>query len=419
MAASVCLNLFSFKFKVRVNRTLPEFATAGEKVIYRIEITNKSSKTQKGLILYEDITDPRPDLQTLLAKKEPFENLRNVWDRKTLYYRWMWLIRKAEKAQFHPIELPDLPVNETIIVTSTIVPQYRGIIHFSGVTFARPDTIGLFTRVLRVEKAQKLLVLPKRYQLDSPELMASRQYQPGGISLSSSIGDSDEFMALRYYRPGDPMRNIHWRTFAKTNELVIKEFEDEYFIRHALILDTFLSSDNDMLFEAAVSIASSYISSLQVNDSILDLMFVGHTIYSFPSGRGLAGSDKMLEILACVETCENKTILELVPVLQSNIKKISGSICIFLGWQNGHKKVFQLFQKAQVPVFIIVLAADKLKMEQKIFRDINSTTSIKVVSVSQIEKDLSQVQKEESQIKYKFDPVQDKCPRAQKTSDLK
>ena len=97
MAVSAALSLFPFKFRVRVNRILPEYVTAGDKVTYEIEITNESSKTQKGLILYENIADPRPDIETLLSKKEPFEHLRNAWDRKTLYYRWLWLIQKAEK----------------------------------------------------------------------------------------------------------------------------------------------------------------------------------------------------------------------------------------------------------------------------------------------------------------------------------
>jgi hypothetical protein len=387
MAFSAGLSLFPFKFRGRVNRILPDYATVGDKVTYEIEITNNSSKIQKGLTLYEDIKDPRPDIETLLSKKEPFEHLRNAWDKRTLYYRWLWLIRKAEKARFTHIELPDLPPGETIRVASKIIPHSRGTLHFSGLTFARPDTMGLFSRLSHIKKVQKLLVLPRRYQLETPDLLSTRQYHPGGISLASSIGNSNEFMSLRYYRPGDPIRNIHWKTFAKTNELVIKEFEDEYFVRHALILDTFLTTGNEMVFEEAVSIASSYICSMQIHESILDLMFVGNRTYSFSSGRGLAHSDKMLEILACVETV-NKTVSELVPTLQSNIKKISGAICIFIDWQGGHKKIYQMFKHAQVPVFIIVLAQDKIKMEEKIFQDMNTRDHIKVVPIERIHQEL-------------------------------
>jgi uncharacterized protein (DUF58 family) len=300
----------------------------------------------------------------------------------------LWLIQKNRKARFHQIPLPDLPAGETTRVSAGFIPRYRGYVHFSGCTFARPDVMGLFCRLFQIKKAQTVLVLPKRYLLAPPDLLSTRHYHPGGIRLASSIGDSDEFMSLRQYRPGDPLRNIHWRTFAKTNELVIKEFEDEYFVRHALILDTFSHPGNERIFEAAVSIASSYIASLQIHESILDLMFVGNQSYSFSSGRGLAHSGKMLEIMACVEPCEDKTIFELVPALQGSIKKISCSICVFLGWDAGHKKIYQMFKQSRVKVFIIVVAVDKLEMEEKMVQELTSTAPITVVEIGRIQETL-------------------------------
>ena len=391
MLVSLGYSLFGFRLKVIVNRILPEYATMGEKGIYEIEIKNLSSKTQKGLIFYEEIHDPRPSFKLLLSKKEPFEHLRNAWDRKTLYFRWLWLIEKNQKARFFPIELPALPGGETIRVKALFVPESRGYINFSGCTFARPDAMGIFNRLHRVEKNQKILVLPRQYRLETPQLISTRQYQRGGICQASSIGDSDEFMSLRHYRPGDPLRNVHWRTFAKTRELVIKEFEDEYFVRHVIILDRILSSGNETLFESAVSIASSYITPLKTHEAIFDLMLVGNQAHSFSWGRGLGHSKKMLEILACIEPCEEKTIFELAPAIQADLKKFSSSICIFLGWEEGHEKVYQLFQQALVPIFIIVLAENKLKMEEKIFIDKNAKAHIKVVETGQIQETLGKI----------------------------
>jgi uncharacterized protein (DUF58 family) len=195
-------------------------------------------------------------------------------------------------------------------------------------------------------------------------------------------------MSLRYYRPGDPLRNIHWKTFAKTNELVIKEFEDEYFVRHALVLDTFLTRDDDAFFEAGVSIASSYIAAFQTHDSILDLLFAGNRMYSFSSGRGLGRPEQLLEVLACVEPCRDKTILDLVPVLRAGLGKISGSICIFSGWDQGHGKICQMFERAGVPSFVVVLAEDKAKMEEQIQKDVTALTRIRVVHPGRIEQEL-------------------------------
>ncbi|MFH2057666.1 MAG: DUF58 domain-containing protein [Pseudomonadota bacterium] len=386
---SLVLSLFPFKIKIKVDRILPDFVTVDESMIYEIELVNLSKKTQKGLILYENLKDPRPSLKQLLTQKEPYETHRNAWDKKTLYYRWLWLIKKDKKVGLSPIKLPDLPVGESIRIQIKSTPCFRGYIHFSSFTFARSDTMGLFNRLYHIKKNQKLLVLPKRYQLQTPNLYSTRQYHPGGISLTSSIGNSNEFMSLRRYRPGDPLKNIHWRTFAKTNELVIKEFEDEYFVRHALILDTFLNSENENLFEQAVSIASSYIYSMQTHESILDLMFVGNHIYSFSTGRGLSHSEKMLEIMACVQPCADKSILDLIPILKANIKQFSGSICIFLGWTKAHQKIVQLFEQAMVPVFIIIMTEDDLKTKENILNatdTANGTKDINGMKIVQTDK---------------------------------
>jgi uncharacterized protein (DUF58 family) len=55
------------------------------------------------------------------------------------------------------------------------------------------------------------------------------KYQQGGVALASNVGQSDEFVALRDYRQGDPLRHIHWRSWARAGKPVVKEFEDEFF----------------------------------------------------------------------------------------------------------------------------------------------------------------------------------------------
>ena len=44
--------------------------------------------------------------------------------------------------------------------------------------------------------------------------------------------------SLRDYRPGDPLQRVHWKSFARTGRPVVKEYQDEFFERHALVLDT-------------------------------------------------------------------------------------------------------------------------------------------------------------------------------------
>src|SRR5439155_587474 len=134
--------------------------------------------------------------------------------------------------------------------------------------------------------------------LEDLALPGVRKYQRGGVALAGAVGDSEEFVSLRDYRPGDPLRRVHWRSAARVGRPVVKEYQDEFFVRHALVLDTFAEREESDVFEEAVSVAASIACSIQTKDSLLDLLFVGPETYCFTAGRGLGHTDHMLEVLA-------------------------------------------------------------------------------------------------------------------------
>lgn len=59
-----------------------------------------------------------------------------------------------------------------------------------------------------------------------------------GLHRSPYHGFSVEFAEHRQYMPGDPVRNIDWKVFAKSDRYYIKEFEEETNLKAYLLLDT-------------------------------------------------------------------------------------------------------------------------------------------------------------------------------------
>lgn len=277
--------------------------------------------------------------------------------------------------------LPDLPPGETVKITLSCVPRCRGYLYLSGVAVARSDALGILNRLVKIKQPDKILILPQIDAVPPLDLVSSRHYHRGGVSLASSIGNSDEFISLRGYRPGDPLRNIHWKSVAKTSQMVMKEFEDEHFVRHSLILDTFTTPENEMVFESAVRLAASYVCQLQGPEAILDLMFAGEKVFSVSKGRGLGRTGKMLEVLACVECNTRHRISDLLPVLTENLSRISGSVCIFLEWDEDRKAVYDTFKQADIDVQVFVVSRDKAAMTEKIAKSLKSLHLIKVVAV--------------------------------------
>ena len=388
MAAALMLSLFPFRARIKIRRELPEYVTCGQEASYAIIMVNQSGSHLKDLILHETLEDPRPDLDTLVSTPEPMEKQRNAWDRNTLYYRWRWLLEKKLKAEIKPARLPDLPPDQPVRISRRFTPCHRGRLAFNGFLLARPDPLGIFNRLQPVACPQTLLILPRLYSVALPELKSTRTCQTGGINLASSVGNSDEFISLRPYRPGDPLRNIHWRSYAKTGEPAVKEYEDEFFIRHALLMDTFCSSEDNDLFEAAVSVAASCVNASRHRESILDLMFVGDRIYSFASGRGLGRPEKMLEILACVEPVPKKNIQDLIPLIQRDINRFSGAVCVFLGWTEAHQKILRLFKQAGIPVAVFLISTERSKTEQEVLSGRTGHARIRVIEPGRIKEDL-------------------------------
>jgi uncharacterized protein (DUF58 family) len=344
-----------FRARFEARRILPRFATVGEQFSYHALVQNKTQKIQSGLSLLENLEDPRPTLEELTHTVEPGEERRNPFDRIIGYHRWQWLISKKQGGKVKEQSLPSIPPNGTAEVRVEMVPSCRGRLSFTSLTIARPDPLGLYKSYATIPAQQSVLVLPKRYPLPPIHLPGTRKYQPGGVALAHSVGDSEEFMSLRDYRPGDPLRRIHWKSWAKTGKPIVKEYQDEFYVRHGLILDTFQRTEHSKVFEEAVSIAASFASSIQTQESLLDLMFVGPEAYCFTSGRGVAHTDKMLEILASVRTCKDKPFGTLPPLVIERSSLLSGCICVLLSWDAERKNLVFKLREFGIPTMVLVV----------------------------------------------------------------
>jgi len=58
-----------------------------------------------------------------------------------------------------------------------------------------------------------------------------------GLHRSPYHGFSVEFAEHRQYMPGDPIRNIDWKLFAKSDRYFVKEFEEETNLKAYILLD--------------------------------------------------------------------------------------------------------------------------------------------------------------------------------------
>lgn len=309
-------------------RILPEYGTAGTPVRYTICIENRTDHVKKGFQIRERFRSAIPSVHAFANTREPLEHLRNPWDRKLKVQRWHWLIRQEQNAVVTRMTVPTIPPEGHVDIPAELTPLNRGYIYLNGFTILKKEPLGFMRAFYHTPCDARLLVLPRRYNVPQINLPGTRKHHTGGIALTSKVGNSDEFISLREYRPGDPMRLIHWKSFAKTGKLIIRENRDEHFVRHALILDTYAPRNPTDEFEAAVSLAASYVSKLVTGESLLDLFFAGNRVYRYDSGRGLSGSKKILEILALIQPAAEKSFAPVSRAVLKYTALLSGAILI-------------------------------------------------------------------------------------------
>jgi len=323
-----------FAPRIAAERSLPELATAGEPLRYRVRIRNEGLFPEKGLSVRESLDPALPTAAELRQAHEPGEEFRNWFDRKLGYPRWEWLIAQKQGADVRDRPLPIIPPGATGEVEMELIPRRRGHIRLPALSLWRTDPLGLTRAVREIPLAATLLVLPRRYPIPVPELPGQRHYQRGGLMPASTVGDAEEFHALRDYRPGDPLRRIHWRSWAKTGHPVVKEFQEEYFVRHALVLDTFATPAQAAAFEDAISVAASLVTRMPSRDVLLDLIFVGEGSHSVTADRGCQGDAQLLETLASLSPTHGRPFSALRALLSQRVGLLSGCVCVLLGWDS-------------------------------------------------------------------------------------
>ena len=210
-------------------------------------------------------------------------------------------------------------------------------------------------------EAPKLLVLPHFHPLAGLDVPIGTRYQPGGIALTSNVGESPEYIGNREYVPGDSARRIDHRSWARLARPVVREYQEEYYCRVALVLDTFVppqrraGRDGFADLEAAISLSAAVADTLSRGEYLIDLFAAGPELYVFRAGRHTAHFENILEIVACVEACRRNPFETLAPALADELTNISTVIGVFLDWDASRRHLARTAVESGCSVKLLIV----------------------------------------------------------------
>jgi len=355
----LCAALFSsilFRAKFKIRRHLPQYCSVNQKFSYQLDITNLNKLNINRLSILDINHDPRPTFDEFHQFHEPKTATSNAFDRFFRYPRWLWMINQNTLSHTPITDVSDIDSGEILSVSISIMPLKRGILRFSHTEVFQHDQMGLYRAKQTISNKQTVLILPKRYQIPAIHLPGKRLHNPGGLANAGSVGDAEEFVSLREYRAGDSLRSIHWKSWAKMSRPIVKQYQEEYYSRYGLILDTFGSDALEPAFEEAVSLASSFIYSLHNDNTLMDLMFVANSAYTLSMGRGTNQTDRLLEVLASISLQKCSRFNQLYDSVERQIGVLSSVIIILLTSDPEREKLITLLQTHDIPYKIFLIS---------------------------------------------------------------
>jgi uncharacterized protein (DUF58 family) len=332
------------RFEVR--REVPRAVAAGESFDYRVRVRNLGDERVEGARLLEDLDDPRPSFAVFRTEA-----------RRPTYAEWWRVMERRRVAWLGEPLVPPLAAHGEAEFRVTVRTYRRGRLRLGSCTVSLTEPLGLVRRGARVAVEDHVLVVPRRYKLPPLSLPGARRFQMGGVTQSTSVGDSEECIGLRDYRPGDPFQRIHWKSFARRGQPVVREFQDEYFERHALVLDTFCGPGGEDAFEEAVAVAASLAETIDTRECLLDLMFVGAHAYTFTAGRGQMQPDGLLAVLAGVEPCRDRLFRVLHNEVLARRAAMSGALVILLAWDDARRDFVDEMRSLGLSMRILLVSA--------------------------------------------------------------
>jgi uncharacterized protein (DUF58 family) len=208
----------------------------------------------------------------------------------------------------------------------------RGEHHLDPFRAGALDPIGLTLGPLIRSEECKFIVVPRIARIARLATPMARKYQPGGVALASKTGESMELAGVRPYRPGDPIRDLHARTWARVGVPVVREYQEEYFTRIGVVLDIDRQVSDERTLEAALSLAAGVLQHLSRGEALIDLLVVGDRVHTLTLGRSLGVLDQALDLLACATAGPALRANELAARLAAHLPRLSCVVFVALAW---------------------------------------------------------------------------------------
>jgi uncharacterized protein (DUF58 family) len=207
--------------------------------------------------------------------------------------------------------------------------------------------------------AERVLVYPRPALPEGLLLPLGRTHQPGGVAEASRVGDSTELLGARDFRDGDRPRDVHWPSTARTGRLIVKEYQEEYFVRLALVVDTEArTARTERNLERAIGLAAGIADREAQRELLLEIFAAGQTVHRLTAGRALASAEQVLELLSCLEPERRLDVGALSAELLPEASRLSAAVLLFVHWDDARARLVAALRERGVAIRALLVGVE-------------------------------------------------------------
>jgi uncharacterized protein (DUF58 family) len=204
----------------------------------------------------------------------------------------------------------------------------------------------------------RFVVVPKIARVTSFAVGRNPRHQLGGTASTARTGDATDLLGVRPYRPGDPVRDLHARSWARHGSPMVREYQEEHLSRIGLVVDTDVAAASDDQLEGGLSLAAGVIARLALGEARVDLLLAGDGVHALASERNFGSLDQALDVLAAVKASDAFSADRSLARLGEHLETLSSVVLVFLAWDSA-RAAFVSAIRARGAACVVLIVGDR------------------------------------------------------------
>tara|TARA_B100001964_G_scaffold245167_1_gene330409 strand:+ start:7849 stop:9141 length:1293 start_codon:yes stop_codon:yes gene_type:complete len=198
---------------------------------------------------------------------------------------------------------------------STDYARQRGVFEMGPIEISTTDLLGIYKASTRHGEIDKIMVYPKIYDLRNFNIGTSQITNEGTSRKKSNIL-SPHASSVREYAYGDSLSRVHWKTTARANRLMSKEFDvgssNEVVILNDLDKSVQCGRLDDSTDELSISVTASLTKSYTDSHTPVGFLSHGNDRYYITPGIGSSHFDRTMQTLAVAKPGNGKKLQQVI-----------------------------------------------------------------------------------------------------------